>query len=61
MEKKMKKYKVTITWEGDNEYIEEHESEEQAIEEGYDFADGCASCTVTAELIEEEEDEDNED
>jgi len=59
--KKMKKYKITITWEGEREFQEDFDSEEKAVNYGYDVADGCASCTVSAELVEEEEDEDNED
>lgn len=53
----MAKYKIYIEWEGSNELEEDCENEEEAIDLGYQFADGCASCTVSAELIEEEDDE----
>lgn len=57
----MAKYRIYIEWEGSNEITEDCDSEEEAIEVGYGFADGCASCTVSAELIEDDEDDDYQD
>lgn len=52
----MAKYRIYIEWEGSNIITEDCDSEEEAIDVGYQFADGCASCCVSAELIEEDED-----
>ena len=55
MEEKKKVYKITITWEGEREFQEDFDSEEKAVNYGYDVADGCASCHVEAELLEDYE------
>lgn len=50
----MPRYKVSVVWEGENSTIDDFENEQEAEEYGYEFlADGCASCCVNVELVED--------